>query len=120
MSNMSFLSYARRLFSYKSDNNNGLVVIQKINPIAGSKRPKSYRDTRGYLRFIDSDTLVHRYLAEKRLGRKLMAWEVVHHIDGNKCNNNPDNLLVCNWEDHDAIHRTNLLFYNTWHKPNGS
>ena len=36
----------------------------------------------------------HRIVAEKKLGRKLKQGEVVHHIDGNKRNNSPDNLMV--------------------------
>lgn len=32
---------------------------------------------------------------EKKLGRPLKKGEVVHHIDGNKENNNEDNLLLC-------------------------
>lgn len=37
---------------------------------------------------------IHRIIAEKMLGRKLKKGEVVHHIDGNKTNNNPSNLMV--------------------------
>lgn len=36
----------------------------------------------------------HRIVAEEKLGRKLNPGEVVHHIDGDKRNNDPDNLMV--------------------------
>lgn len=36
----------------------------------------------------------HRIVAEELLGRALRPGEVVHHIDGNKRNNTPENLMV--------------------------
>ena len=36
----------------------------------------------------------HRIVAEKMLGRKLKKDEVVHHIDGNKRNNDESNLMI--------------------------
>lgn len=34
----------------------------------------------------------HRHVMEQKLGRLLLATEVVHHIDDNPANNHPDNL----------------------------
>jgi hypothetical protein len=36
----------------------------------------------------------HRIAAEKKLGRPLKPGEVVHHIDENKRNNDPANLII--------------------------
>ena len=38
--------------------------------------------------------LAHRVIAEEMLGRALKPEEVVHHRDGNRYNNNPENLVV--------------------------
>lgn len=37
----------------------------------------------------------HRLVVEQQIGRYLTPSEVVHHKDGNKRNNSPDNLEVC-------------------------
>lgn len=48
----------------------------------------------------------HRIVAEKMLGRELLPGEVVHHIDRNKRNNNPDNLMVFkNQAEHTLWHK---------------
>ncbi len=36
----------------------------------------------------------HRSIAEKMLGRQLTSEEVVHHLDCDKTNNNPNNIIV--------------------------
>lgn len=66
---------------------------------------KTYRDDNGYLRFIDSDSLVHRWIASKKIGRKLSREEVVHHINKNKMDNDASNLFVCSDQrEHEIIH----------------
>ena len=54
----------------------------------------------------------HRRVAEAILGRPLVAGEVVHHIDGNKRNNEPYNILILSSQsEHAQLHaRWNKIF----------
>ena len=59
----------------------------------------------------------HRYILEQKIGRYLERKEVVHHINGNKQDNRPDNLelFISNVEHmkHELTGRENL-----WSKGN--
>jgi len=61
----------------------------------------------GYRRVntIGKRVLEHRLVMEKELGRKLGSWEHVHHIDGDKLNNDPLNLLVLTNSEHRKLHK---------------
>jgi hypothetical protein len=48
----------------------------------------------------------HRLVMERILGRPLARNEVVHHIDGNKQNNLPENLRVLTPSEHTLLHGT--------------
>jgi hypothetical protein len=48
----------------------------------------------------------HVLVAEKQIGRRLkQGVEVVHHINGVKSDNRPENLLVCTKSEHRMFHR---------------
>ena len=72
-------------------------VREKIrNARLGTGEGKSYEKTYG--------RHTHRIVAEQKLGRSLKKGEIVHHIDGNKRNNNPSNLMVMTQSEHCALH----------------
>lgn len=48
---------------------------------------------------------MHRLIMEEHLGRKLGENEIVHHIDGNKKNNNIENLSLMARGEHSSYHR---------------
>lgn len=61
-----------------------------------------------YRQYVDGKRVwTHRYEAEKKIGRKLKLSEPVHHIDGDKLNNNHENLHVCkDKSDHGRVHNS--------------
>lgn len=48
--------------------------------------------------------LLHRHVVEQREGRTLGRDEIVHHIDHDPFNNDPDNLVVLTRSEHMRIH----------------
>ncbi|MGO4997812.1 HNH endonuclease [Oribacterium sp. Sow4_G1_1] len=53
----------------------------------------------------------HRVVAEQKLGRPLKKGEVVHHRDGNKYNNSPENLEVFPSQADHARYHNNLRWF---------
>jgi hypothetical protein len=48
----------------------------------------------------------HRHVVQQALKRPLESSEIVHHIDGDKTNNEPWNLMVMTRADHGRLHFT--------------
>lgn len=50
-------------------------------------------------------TYEHILVAEEKIGRRLYKNEHVHHLNGKKLDNRPENLLVCTASEHRTLHR---------------
>ena len=63
-----------------------------------------FKDKKGYPRNNSTGKLVHRSVAEKKIGRPLREHEVVHHKDGDKSNFRKTNLRVTSRSHHSKLH----------------
>lgn len=95
-------------------NPNHPSIMRSINPPVGTKK-----SNRGYILIYKPDwpsamkntsvwkgyIFEHRYVIEKKIGRPLRKSEIIHHWDGDKENNQIENLRLCkNSSEHQKIH----------------
>jgi len=96
-----------------SESRTGRFIGEKANGWRGGRRDHGgyiqiynpdhpYAGTRGYVS-------EHRLVMEKKLDRYLTKDEVVHHLDGDKKNNNINNLVVMSQPEH-----LKLMNHNWW------
>lgn len=69
---------------------------RNAQPKLGVLKPQTYKKLLGRHE--------HRVLMELHLGRKLVKGEIVHHIDGNKHNNDLSNLKLMTQSEHIKSH----------------
>src|SRR3990167_4339306 len=80
---------------------NGYLIIYAPDHISADKKGRVY---------------VHRYVMEKRLKRRLLFSEQVHHVDGNKQNNKLSNLQLIDNLSHRRHHHGWKLIDGAWWK----
>jgi hypothetical protein len=94
--------------------------MREVHP-HGNKHPNwkggRYFHSDGYVYNLLPDgkenyIMEHRIIMEHMIGRKLLKGEVVHHIDENKSNNNPLNLIlffnnIAHRKYHNILHKKN-------------
>ena len=100
-----------KLKDYSGQSQNMAEINRRLNPsrmtaMTRSKLRQAHlkieHNGRTYAKFYGRHQ--HRLIMEKMLGRKLRDYEVVHHIDGDKRNNDPENLMVMTAGDHRRFH----------------
>lgn len=103
---LSLAATARRLSEESKDKLRKRIGSKNHNWNNGLCITKS-----GYLQFTASKAngehagrLLHILICEHKYGRKLQDGEHVHHIDKNKLNNNPNNLVILTASEHAKLH----------------
>jgi hypothetical protein len=87
------------------------TLRQLVGPLNANWRSGIAIGKMGYLCFTASSAngaharkALHVVIAEWKIGRPLTKGEVVHHVDGNKMNNDPANLDVMSHSAHARLH----------------
>lgn len=85
--------------------NKGFTKEKDSRLNGGRKHNGPYLDGKGYMRIWNNGKSVkyHRYIWEQIYG-KIPEGYIVHHIDGDKLNNNIQNLRIMTSSEHSKLH----------------
>ena len=101
-------SYTPSRYKIKTSRFCSIKCRQKGNGTSGSRKHANLTRGRGksnnYIKFQSGH--LHRHIAEKKIGRTLKKNEIVHHLNGNKHNNKPSNLIIMTNAAHSRLHST--------------
>ena len=98
------------LYLFGDDKRNGVVFRKRVKlNLIKPKKGLVYNKNNNceYISRYYNGKKIYEHIenAEKKLGRKIKKGEVVHHIDGNKRNNDMVNLLICkDKKEHRLLH----------------
>jgi len=96
---------------------NGCDLRQNTAQGKSRQRGKPYKKAHGYVCLTINGRAVyqHVHIAEKAIGRSLRTGEIVHHINRNRSDNRPENLLVCSDKYHRELH-SRMSKHPYWNK----
>ena len=98
---MTFKKTYKNKNSFSSSNS-------RFSRSSASKNTLITRTKNGYSQYYDKKTgswkFTHRTVAEKKIGGRVRPGYEVHHINHNKKDNRPSNLVVLSKSDHRKIH----------------
>jgi hypothetical protein len=102
----TFKCYEKRNRKHRFCSKKCEAEFKKLNNTRQSWKGGSISPTTGYkyIKIDGKDIGEHTLVAELKIGRRLREGEVVHHINGNKTDNRPENLVVMTNEEHVALH----------------